>query len=186
MSIKRKALLIQAAGGAVVLTLVMQPVFMLGYGSYVWILFTALILFFAMGADLKKIPSTIVSFACGLAWGALNGVLMEALSGAPMWVSGILLTMVMIFSMLTVHENLLRDTIVGNVPGLFMGFALTFYMASVQTLTPTINQLHLFVFFIYGMVMSVLLVKVGGFLCTKILGNDWPKYVYGGAEEPSK
>ena len=81
MSIKRKALLIQAAGGSVVLALAMQPVFIMGYGCYVWILFTALILFFATGADFKKIPSIIASFACGLAWAALNGILMGALSG---------------------------------------------------------------------------------------------------------
>lgn len=118
MSIKRKALLIQAAGGSVVLALAMQPVFIMGYGSYVWILFTALILFFATGADFKKIPSIIASFACGLAWAALNGILMGALSGAPMWVSGILLTILMVFSILAVHENLLRNSVVGNIPSL--------------------------------------------------------------------
>ena len=182
MSIKRKALLIQAAGGSVVLALAMQPVFIMGYGSYVWILFTALIMFFATGADFKKIPSIIASFACGLAWAALNGILMGALSGAPMWVSGILLTILMVFSILTVHENLLRDSIVGNIPSLFMGFALTIFMTSGHALAPAINQIHLLAFFTAGIVMSVLLVLVGGFFCTMLLGKDWPKYVYGGIE----
>ena len=88
----------------------------------------------------------------------------------------------MVFSILTVHENLLRDSIVGNIPSLFMGFALTIFMTSGHALAPAINQIHLLAFFTAGIVMSVLLVLVGGFFCTMLLGKDWPKHVYGGIE----
>jgi type IV secretory pathway TrbD component len=53
MSTKRKALLIQGAFGAVILTLLMQPMVALGFGNYNWTLFIVLLLFFAMGADLS-------------------------------------------------------------------------------------------------------------------------------------
>lgn len=183
MSIKRKALLIQAVVGGFVLTLLMQPVFMLGYGPYLWISFTSLIIFFALGADFKNIPSMIVSFVFGLAWGVLNGIVSGALSGAPMWVSGILWIGVMIFLVLTVHINLFGGTLIGNVPSMFMGLALTFYLPSVQGLPHQINVIHLLVMFLYGLVMTTLFVKLGGLLCTKLLRPDWPKFVYGGAVE---
>jgi len=180
MSTKRKALLIQAAFGAVILTLLMQPMGMLGFQNYNWMLFIVLLLFFALGADFKKIPSMILCFGVGILWAMLNGILMGALSGFPSWVSGILLTMVIIFSILTVHENLLRDTILGCIPALFLGLAETFFMFSIQPANAVaITPLHLFGFFIYGIIMTSALVLGGGFFCTIILGKDWPKYVYG-------
>jgi hypothetical protein len=66
-----------------------------------------------------------------------------------------------------------------------MGFALSIYIATAATPLP-INQLHLLAFFLAGIVMVALLVFVGGFFCTMILGKDWPKYVYGGAKETPK
>lgn len=81
MSTKRKALLIQAAFGAVILTLLMQPMGMLGFQNYNWMLFIVLLLFFALGADFKKIPSMIICYGVGILWAMLNGILMGALSG---------------------------------------------------------------------------------------------------------
>lgn len=184
MSIKRKALLIQAAFGAVILTLLMQPMVALGFGNYNWMLFVVLLLFFAMGADFKKIPTLIVCYPIGILWALLNGVLMGAMKGLPAWVSGIALTIAIIFSILTVHENLLRDTIFGCVPALFLGLAETFFIFSIQPANaPAITPVHLFVFFIYGLFMTSILVLGGGALCNAILGKEWPKYVFGGHVE---
>lgn len=187
MSTKRKALLIQAAFGAVILTLLMQPFGALGFGNYNWMLFIVLLLFFAMGADFKKIPSMVVCYGIGIGWALLNGTLMGLMKDLPPWVSGIALTMVVIFAILTVHDNLLRDTIFGCIPALFLGLAETFFIFSIQPANaPAITPIHLFIFFIYGLIMTSALVLGGGALCTIILGKDWPKYVYGAKEENKK
>ena len=184
MSIKRKALLIQGAFGAIILTALMQPMGALGYGNYNWMLFIVLLLFFATGADFKKIPSMIVCYFIGILWALLNGVLMGAMKNLPPWVSGIALTMVIIFSILTVHENLLRDTIFGNIPALFLGLAETFFIFSIQPANaPAITPIHIGAFFLYGLFMSSILVLGGGVLCNAILGKEWPKYVFGGQVE---
>lgn len=183
MSIKKKALLIQAAFGAVVLTLLMQPMGALGFGNYNWMLFVVLLLFFAMGADFKKIPSMIVCYPIGILWAMLNGILMGVLKDYPAWVSNIGLTVVIIFSVLTIHENLLRDTILGNIPTLFLGLAETFFIFSIQPANAVaITPFHLYGFFLYGLLMTVVLVVGGGALCNVIIGKDWPKYVFGGHE----
>jgi hypothetical protein len=184
MTIKRKALLIQAAFGAVVLTLLMQPVVALGYQNYNWMLFLVLILFFAMGADFKKIPSIIVCYPIGVCWGTLNVKLMDAMAGLPPVIPYVLLTAVIIFALLTVHENLLRDTIFGNVAAIFLGFCETFFIFSiVPANAPAITQIHLVIFFFYGLLMTLALVVGGGALCNKFVGKDWPKYVFGGQPE---
>ncbi|WP_326512760.1 DUF1097 domain-containing protein [Clostridium intestinale] len=184
MSKKRKALLIQAAAGAVILTLLMQPMFMLGFEGYSWMLFLVLVLFFALGADFKKVPSMVICFTIGIGWAMLNGVLMSALSGLPAWVSGILLTMVIIFLILTVHENLLRDTIFGCVPALFLGLSETFFLFTLQPANaPAITPIHVFVFFLYGLLMTMALVLGGGLLCNIFVGKDWPRYVFGNKDE---
>lgn len=184
MSIKRKALLIQASFGAVILTLLMQPMGALGYGNYNWMLFVVLLLFFALGADFKKIPSMIVCYPIGILWAMLNGILIGAMQSLPSWVSGILLTIVIIFCILTVHENLLRDTIFGNIPALFLGLAETFFVFSIKpSNAPAITPFHLYGFFLYGLLMTVVLVIGGGALCNLFLGKDWPKYVFGGEIE---
>lgn len=180
MSIKRKALLIQGAFGAVVLTLLMQPMGALGFSNYNWMLFIVLLLFFAMGADFKKIPSMIVCYPIGIAWAMINGILIGALKELPPWTSGIALTMVTIFCILTVHENLLRDTIFGNIPALFLGLAETFFIFSIQPANAVpITPFHLYGFFLYGMAMTVILVLGGGMLCNIFIGKDWPKHVFG-------
>ncbi|MNN22306.1 hypothetical protein D3C81_1356590 [compost metagenome] len=184
MSKKRKALLIQAAAGAVILTLLMQPMFMLGFEGYSWMLFLVLVLFFALGADFKKVPSMVICFTIGIGWAMLNGVLMGVLSGLPAWVSGILLTMVIIFLILTVHENLLRDTIFGCVPALFLGLSETFFLFTLQPANaPAITPIHVFVFFLYGLLMTMALVLGGGLLCNIFVGKDWPRYVFGNKDE---
>mgnify|MGYP000371202123 FL=1 len=184
MSVKRKAGLIQAAFGAVVLTLLMQPFGALGFGNYNWMLFVVLILFFAMGADLKKIPSMIICYAIGILWAVLNVTLMGMMQGLPAWIPNIALTMVIIFSVLTIHDNLLSNTIFGNIPSLFLGLAETFFIFSIKPANaPSITPIHLFGFFLYGLLMTIVLVVGGTLLCNVFLGKDWPKYAYGTPEQ---
>ena len=68
--------LVQAATGAIVLTLLMQLIGVFGYGQYTWMCFLPLLMFFAFGADFKKIPEMLVSYAVGEVWCVINSLVM--------------------------------------------------------------------------------------------------------------
>src|SRR5471030_296644 len=106
MSVNRKVRLVQALYGAIALTLMMQPLNMLGYGGYIWMLFMPLLLFFVFGAEFKVIPSMIISYICGVGWALANGIFSGVLgSFLPATVVNIAAPMIIIFCILTVHEN---------------------------------------------------------------------------------
>jgi hypothetical protein len=174
MSINRKVRLVQALYGSIILTLMMQPIDMLGYDSYIWMLFMPLLLFFAFGANFKVIPSMIVSYMCGIAWALINGVLIGVLGGIlPATVVNIAAPVIIIFCILTVHENFLSKTIVSNVPALFMGLASTFFIFLISPANaPSITPIHLIGFFLYGILLSVVLAGGGFAVCSLIFGKD--------------
>lgn len=184
MEIRTKAGLIQAAVSAVVLAVLMQPAFILGYGDYVWLLFMALPLFFALGANVRGVWSLALCFAVGQGWALLLGFTIGALSGPLGQALGsITAGIVVIFPMLLVHATLLQRTFLGNVPALFTGMALTFFATNVvppdgSTFTP----LHVTGLFLYGLVLAVTIVVLGGRLCGVVLGKDWRTRL---GEEPS-
>ena len=136
--------MVQALVGAVVLTLLMQVFALTGFGQYIWMLFLPLLLFFALGADFKKVPSMIVCYICGVAWAFISGMLQGIFSQfASQLIVDIVPTVIVIFVVLTVHENLFAKTVLGNVPALFMGMCTTFFVFMMGLdLTP----LHLVVF----------------------------------------
>ncbi len=170
---RRKIKLTQALYGAIILTIMMQPMAILGYNAYIWMIFMPLLLFFAFGANFKVIPSMILSYGCGIAWALVNGLFVGLLSQFmnPI-MANTFAPVVIIFCILTLHENFLEGTIVGNIPALFMGLASTFFTfliqpANAQVLTPV----HLIAIFIYGVVMSVVLAGGGFALCRAIFGE---------------
>ncbi len=173
MSIGRKARFIQAAFGAVLLTLLMQPLPLMGLGAYAWLLFLPLLLFFALGASLKLIPTMIASFIAGQLWALLNGLVMTALAHAlGTSAAGIVAPVVIIFAMLTIHEDFLANTIVGTVPAVFLGMAESFFLTSIQPNTQ-ITPPHLTGLFLYGLVLAVGLVWGGSLGCRWLLGRSW-------------
>lgn len=187
MLLKRKVRLVQAASGAVILTLMMQPMGLLGYGSYIWMLFLPLLLFFALGADFKVIPSMILSYICGIIWAFING-LVQGMFGSfmPATASQAAAPIIVIFLILTVHENFLAKTIVGNIPALFMGMASTFFVFLVKPANaPAITPIHLIIFYLYGILLSVVLVAGGFKICSLIFGKDKTLAVFTGKEEKS-
>jgi hypothetical protein len=171
MNVEKKVRLVQAFVGSVVLTLLMIPMGIMGYGKYTWMLFLPLLLFFAFGADFKKIPSMIICYVAGVAWGFLPGVLGNFLESlrVPLFIVQNLPPIVTIFLMLTVHENFLRLTLFGNIPSMFLGTASVFFLFSLQ---PDITPLHLIGFYLYGIFLSVCLVMGGGFVCCLIFGKE--------------
>ena len=175
MSTERKAKLVQAAVGAVALTALMQPVMLLGYQNFVWVLFLPLLLFFALGANPKVIAPMIVGFICGQLWGVVNGLLITGLDAfLPTALAGVLGAIVVIFGMLTVHENYAARTVFGNVPAVFMGMALMFFISSITpTEGPELNPFLLLGFWLYGIVLALALIFSGVAACKAVFGKDW-------------
>lgn len=170
---RRKIKLVQALYGAIILTIMMQPIAMLGYSAYIWMMFMPLLLFFAFGANFKIIPSMILSYGCGIGWALINGLFVGLLSGFinPI-AANALAPVVIIFCILTVHENFLEATVVGNVPALFMGLASTFFTFLIQpSNASTLTPIHLIAIFVYGVLMSVVLAGGGFALCRAIFGE---------------
>jgi hypothetical protein len=166
----RKIKMVQALTGAIILTLLMQPMALLGFAQYIWMLFLPLLLFFALGADIKKVPSMILCYICGVAWafinGAVQGLFATFMSGP---ILNIIPTIIVIFLILTVHENLLANTVFGLVPALFMGMSTTFMVFMMKL---KITPLHLVGFFCYGVVLAVAMVLIGMAVCSAIFGKD--------------
>ena len=184
MSLNRKVKLVQALFGAIVLTIMMQPMGILGYGGYIWMLFMPLLLFFAFGAQFKVIPSMIVSYICGVVWALANGILSGILSGfLPAGVVNLAAPIIVIFCILTVHENFLAKTIVGNIPALFMGLASTFFTFLITPANaPAITPIHLVGFFLYGILLSAILAGGGFLVCSIVFGKDKTALVFEGKE----
>ena len=184
MSLNRKVILVQALYGAIVLTIMMQPMGILGYGGYIWMLFMPLLLFFAFGAQFKVIPSMIVSYICGVVWALANGILSGILSGfLPAGVVNLAAPIIVIFCILTVHENFLAKTIVGNIPALFMGLASTFFTFLITPANaPAITPIHLVGFFLYGILLSAILAGGGFLVCSIVFGKDKTALVFEGKE----
>jgi len=177
MAIEKKVRLVQAFAGAVILTLLMIPMGLVGFGQYTWMLFLPLLLFFALGAQFKNVPSMLVGYGCGILWAFVPGFIggFLAATGAPKALLDILPPVVSIFLILTIHENLLRKTILGNIPSLFLGMASTFFVFSLQ---PGITPFHLALFFIYGMFLAVVMVASGGMICALVFGKETVQNVF--------
>lgn len=176
--------LLQAFTGAVVLALLMSIPVALGFGPYVWILFTPLLLFFALGAKFKLIPGVILSFACGVLW--IYGFMtvqgfIKGLTAAPV-LTELIPNIMLVFLVLTVHENLLCKTPVGIVPAVFLGMATTFYAVFSPA---TINGLHLIALFCYGMIMTVALMLGSITVSSLVFGKEAAlAAIPGSASEP--
>lgn len=163
--------LLQAFVGAVILSVLMSIPVALGYGPYVWLLFTPLIIFFAMGAKFKLIPGIILCYACGVLWtyGFITvQTFIRGLTASPV-LTELVPNIMLVFLVLTVHENLLRKTPFGMVPAVFLGLATTFYAVFSQA---PINGLHLMALFCYGVIMTVALMIGGVAVSSLVFGKQ--------------
>ena len=171
MKERKKIRLVQAITGAVVLTLLMQVMVLVGYPQFIWMLFLPMLLFFALGADFKLIPSMIVCDICGVLWSMVNGLVMSlfGMISSNMFVSNLLPTILVIFLILTVHDNLLEGTFFGNIPCIFLGLSTSFFVSFMNI---DITPLPLIAFFLYGIVLTVCLVLSGTLVCSAIFGKE--------------
>ena len=172
MSDRNKIKLVQALSGAVVLTILMQGMTLLGMPQYIWMLFLPLLMFFALGADFKKIPSMLIGYAVGELWCVVNSLVSGAFAAAfgdnPV-LSQLIPTILVIFCILTVHENIFEGAVFSNIPCIFMGMATSFMMIFFQL---PITYLHLFGFWCYGTVLAVCLILGGMGMCSAIFGKE--------------
>lgn len=165
-----KIKVVQALAGAIVLTLLMKVFGLFGVGAYTWILFLHLLLFFALGANMKNIPVMFVGYCCGVAWTYINGgiqTLFDTYTSPA--IAGFVPTVLVIFLILVIHEGLLRNTIFGNIPSLFLGLATTFF---VFMLNIPLNGLYLIGFCAYGLFLCVALIMVGSYVCFFVFGKE--------------
>lgn len=173
MKDRRIIKLVQALVGAITLTLLMQLMGVFGYAQYTWMCFLPLLMFFALGADFKKLPEMIICYAIGELWCVINSVVSGAFGsifGADNLVmSTIVPTILVIFCILTVHENLLEGMICSNIPCIFMGLATSFFVLFLQQ---PINYIHLFAFWLFGLVLAVCLVMSGMLVCSAVFGKE--------------
>jgi hypothetical protein len=170
----KKIGLVRSLFGAILLNALVAPLGILGYGDYIWMVFTALVIFFALGADMKKLPTIIVSFICGVAWWMAGSVLTEIFSSSmPHPAAEGLGISVMVFLILFIHEVVLQKTVAGTVPSVFLGFALTaFALTPVVEGAIQLTPFHVVGIFLYGIVLTVVLM-VGGFgICSLIFGKE--------------
>ena len=166
MAERMKIKMVQALVGAVTLTLLMMVFSFTGYAQFTWMLFLPMVLFFALGADVKNVPSMILCYICGIGWAYIN-FFIEGLFPEPL--NHIIPSIIVIFLVLTVHEGFLVKTLFGNVPALFLGMATTFFVSFMQI---DITPIHLIAFYLYGIVLTLALVFVGMGVCSAIFGKE--------------
>ena len=153
MNDRRKIKLVQALTGAVVLTILMQGMTLLGMPQYTWMLFLPLLMFFALGADFKNIPSMVICYAVGELWCVVNSLVTAGFTSA--------------FGPTNMVMSNILPTII--VPCIFMGMATSFFTLFMQQ---PIGYFHLFGFWCYGIVLAVCLVGGGMLVCGAIFGKE--------------
>lgn len=175
MTDRNKIKLVQAAVGAVALTLLMQVMGIVGFGQYTWMCFLPLLMFFAFGANFKMIPTMIISYVVGELWCIINGIVMGifgSFTGGNMILNMLIPTILVIFCILTVHENFFEGAIFSNVPCIFMGMATSFFITEMGANTDPILFVELLGFWCYGLVLAVALVLSGMVVCSAIFGKE--------------
>lgn len=110
--------------------------------NIMWMAFVALPIYFGAGAPLKKFPHFFCSMLSGVAWGMVMLFFIGKMVGAGFTAPVAMLVVVGICTTLCVglHMIVLGNTVVGAVPMIFGGLAMTFY-AGGQNLINVIGSL---------------------------------------------
>ncbi|MFI7583461.1 hypothetical protein ACH9DO_06660 [Kocuria sp. M1N1S27] len=176
MSVQTKGTLLQAALGAVLISVLLLPFQALTpFAPYTGLLLIPVLLFFALQAPPKTLLGMFLSFIAGVGWAGLFMVVAGALPGVPLpLMLGVGVTVV-IFLILAVHPILLGRTPFGIVPAVLLGFfqSLLWMMLNPMLVeaAPRLNLLWLIGIFGYGCAMTLILVLVQD----KVLGAVFDK-----------
>ncbi len=161
---KIKFAIVNAIVGSIVLNVLISVLGIVGYGPYIWMVFPSLFIFFALGAEFRKIPGIVVSAGCGIIWWMIvmwfGSVLARTLDpGAAM---GIGVTVSLVFILLLHEYVLASNKFLGLTPAVFLGFCLTAFTTSViPSNAVQLTPFHVFGFIVYGIVLTVILMAVG-------------------------
>lgn len=184
-----KGTLVEAALGAVLITVLLLPfqILLPQYAAYTPFLIVPIILFFALRLPLGGLVPLVLSFLAGVAWGLVfalvAGPMLAANPASAPVVLGVGITAV-IFMILAVHPLLLGRTPLGMVPAVLLGFveALMVMMVLSQIgsapgapapLVPPTGFLAIAGFFVYGAVMTAIMVVVSGAAADAVAGKGW-------------
>ena len=147
------------------------------YASAFWMIFVVLVVFFALGADMKNIPKMIVSYACGLIWGLISNftasLFMQSAHLLFAFLNYYLIASLMVF----IHQFLAGKTVFGCAPTAFLGLAESIFVATCGVpdgtgglLPPmTWGPIDLFIIFMIGIVMVTLLALVSNAIVKAVM-----------------
>lgn len=178
MPTQTKGTLIQAALGAVLITILMLPFQALTpLAPYSAMLILPVMLFFTLQAPPRALLGMFLSFACGVGWAGLFILVKNALPGVPLEIMMGIGVALIIFLILSVHPILLGQTPFGVVPAVLLGLVESLLVMMVTPLLQEgaahLNLLWLLVIFGYGCMMTLALVTVQDKLITIALGKEW-------------
>ncbi len=170
-----KFAIVNAVVGSIVLNLLISVLGVVGYGPYIWMVFPSLFIFFALGAEFRKIPGIILSAACGIVWWMIVIWISSALAPTvgPDQAMGIGVTVSLVF-ILVIHEYLLASNkFLGTTPAVFLGFCLTSFSTSViPSNVAQLTPFHVFGLIVYGVVLTVILMLVSFNVLSLFFGKE--------------
>lgn len=189
MSTFVKGTLVEAALGALLITILLLPFQMLApqYAAYTPFLILPIIMFFALRLPLGGLIPLVLSFLAGVVWGLLfamvAGPMLAADPASAPLVLGVGITVV-IFGILAVHPLLLGKTPLAMVPAVLLGFVeslmVMMFVSQIGTnpgapaaLVPPVGLLAIAGFFVYGAVMTAIMVVVSGAAADAVAGKGW-------------
>lgn len=129
--------------------------------GFMWVAFVSLPIFFCGGAEYKTFPTYFCSATSGVLWGSLSLWALGLTSIADPGIN-MLVTLIPIVAILCiVHMVLFPNTVLGNAPMVFGGFASCFG-------TGGQNSVWVIITLALGLVLGVLITE-GGKIITKIV-----------------
>ncbi|MHA6511212.1 hypothetical protein [Tessaracoccus sp. Z1128] len=184
-----KGTLVEAILGAVLITLLLLPfqILLPQYAAYTPFLIVPIIVFFALQLPLGGLVPMVLSFLAGVVWGFLfalvAGPMLAADPASAPLVLGVGITLV-IFLILAVHPTVLGKTPLAMVPVVLLGFVESLMVMMVLSqigdnpgapaaLVPPAGLLAIAGFFVYGAVMTAIMVVVSGKAADAVAGPGW-------------
>lgn len=150
------------------------------YASAFWMVFLVLVVFFALGADMKNIPKMIVCYACGLVWGLISNFTAFLFMQNSYFLFAFLNYYIIAGLMVLIHNFLLGKTVFGCAPAAFLGLAESIFASTCGVpdgqggLLPPMSwgPVDLFIIYMVGIVMVTLLSLASNVIVKLIVGKS--------------
>ena len=188
-----KGTLIDAALGAILITLLLLPVqaafpHMAPYTPFAIL---PIPLFFALRMPLGGLVPMFLSFVAGTVWGLLFSMVAGPMIGANPASTPVVLAVgvtLVIFVILSVHPLLLGRTPLAVVPAVLLGFLEMLIVLLVMNNpgivaagAPRLDWVWVVAIFAWGCLMTAVMVAVSGAVTEKVVGKNWRPVEAGGS-----